>query len=166
MSSAKPLPFVQALVESLLKAERDRLNEVLGQILKLDQRAGNQGQAFLYGGRIFSLVPLAEARKTPIKPISRGLYGEVDYYLSEERALNRTAQRLRQGLSVVTTKCQTKEDFRNALPDILVREIDTLRNIPRTKPEGFMLDGNPRLHEQFKATVDLALSYAARRMLY
>lgn len=166
MAAPKPQPFVHTIVAGLLKSESDRLTETLKGIIRANHRAGGTDKAFLFDGRLYCLVPVADVRGSTVSTLYSSFRDEMLYYLSEVEALRRTEQRLRQGLSVVTTKCQTLADFRDALPDILVRDIDQFRGIPRTRPVAFMLEGNQRLKDQFDQTVEMALEYAGRRLLY
>lgn len=166
MTKPAKITFIQTILSDLLDAEKNRLTAVLESLLKSNHECGGSSKAFLYKGQVFNLLPIAQVRGEKILPVKPTLHDEVEYLISLRSELTHTEQKLRQGLSVVVNKCQSLQDLRDALPDILVREIPSLRGLQRTRPEGYLLEHNQRLKEQFEKVVDLALTFAAKRMLY
>jgi hypothetical protein len=160
------LTLIQLLLQDILRHEQKRLDRVLGTLLEQNAMHGGSAKAFLHKGAIFSLEPMKIVRGHPVKPLVNHLAEDADYLVEMRKQLASTEQRLRQGLSVVVTRCAGHQDLRDALPDVLVRELPSLRGLQRTRPEGFMLAGNPRLKEQFDSVCELALQYAANQLFF
>lgn len=166
MAAPPKTTLIQVVLSDLLQFERKRLEGVLEKILQTNRKHGRSGNAFIHQGQVYSLLPICQIRGEPITEPHPAVTEDLDYYLNQKEELIRSEQRLKQGLSVVVGRCKTIQDLRNALPDILVHELPSLRGLSRTEPEGAMLESRPKLREQFEQTIDLALTFAAKRLFY
>lgn len=66
---------------------------------------------------------------------------------------------------MLLSRCNTLEDIRNAFPEVIVRLHDDFNNIPRTKPEGYVTEGNDSLYRQYLKARDIAEEFSMDNLI-
>ena len=64
------------------------------------------------------------------------------------------------------SRCESPQDLRDALPEPLVRMFPTLSVLPRIRPEGWVIQENPELFDEFQNVVNLVLHYQVNHLIY
>ena len=164
-STVPTLNLLDPLINAFLNPEKDRLKDVLRDLLRRDEALGGSGYGFIYGSKIWHLRPMKDVKTRTTKDLHDELLPEMEGYELRVKNLVRDEQRMRQAFAVVLARCGSSQDVRDALPEPLVMLVQDLAVLPRTRPEGFLLHEFPLLEGQFKKAVDISLYYAARELL-
>lgn len=160
--------MISDMVHQFTIDERNHIDDIVRTIIADNTKlTGKDG--FYWNGKVLSNVQMQRGmgtnhiQKSSIHPDlkERMLDAQAQY---DRLALDR--KKLQQGIAVLLRNAGTKEEIRNALPEIAVDVLDggRLKSIPRTEPELYTLTSD--LHrKQFKETEELMLYYLASRII-
>lgn len=159
-------PIIHALIKQVILKDVLRLRHQLETLLEANQGLGNSPIGFLFGGRFHSVYDKTTQAKAPKKPIHPSLITEAQDYVDAERHLQQNVARMQAGLSLLLRPCETWQDVRDALPDVVKDELPELKELSRTRPEGWTLESFPLQRMQLQITCDLLAYHIANRLLY
>ena len=74
--------------------------------------------------------------------------------------------RVKQALSLLLKDVRTAQDLRDALPNQLVEMIDQIKDMKRSRPEGFTLMTDSRKIKQYQKLREKIEFYTAARLIY
>lgn len=154
------------LMELFMRDETARLRELTAKLCMDNAALGGTPNAFRYNSRIYHAIPLRDIHRTSVKQIDTTLEDRAAHLEHVTEIFERDTKRLTQGITVVLSRCTTSQDVRDALPEELVQISPELSTLPRTRPEGYVLEEHPMLRKQFEATMELALYYTANRLIF
>ncbi len=160
------MAFLAPLIQAFLGPEIQRQNDILQDLLRKNSALGGHPNGYYHAGQPFTLVAPKFLRGATIGPIHPTLQDSADHLMFLRNQLQDDRKRLTQSLSVILSRCQSTQDIRDAFPEALVEEVSDLRSLSRTRPEGFLLEANPLLHDQYQRAIDIALDYKAKRLIY
>lgn len=160
------LPLIDPLVESVMNVEARRHHHLILQLINENHALGGHKNGFFFLGMRYanlqSRYVASENLRYLVPSLSEGahsLHSEILQARSDET-------KLRQSLSVVLPRCKSNQDVRDVLPEVFIREVSQLKNLKRTRPEGFLLEDHPMLYSQYAKAVDIAKYYTANKILY
>ena len=169
MSAFPANPHVEMIgpiVDAFFKPEKARLDRGLVDLVKENHSLGGHPYGFFYNGKLFSPAAIAQLRGQKITQVLQALEDAARKHLALNQTLTDNQLRLRQSLTVVATRCRAIQDFRDSLPEPLVKVAPDLAAMPRHRAEGAVLDGDPVLRGQFEKVIRICLYYTANRLLY
>lgn len=165
-ATGSPTAFLAPLTQAFLGPEIKRQHDILQDLLRKNSALGGHPNGYYHAGQLFALVAPKFLRGSMIGPIHPTLQDSADHLMFLRDRLQADNKRLTQSLTVILSRCQSTQDIRDAFPEALVEEVSDLRSLSRTRPEGFLLEANPLLHDQYQKAIDIALDYKAKRLIY
>jgi hypothetical protein len=160
--------LIAPLVDELLQHQATRLRDFLAEILNDNAllTTGVSEGAYFKGARF--VHPNARRLGTmPLPALDPSLEPSMQRYVDELAVLRKDRDQLSQRLAVVLTPCSSSQDIRDALPESFVELVKDFQGMPRTRPEGWVLDGRPEgIKRQFQEAVAIALRHQTIRLLF
>lgn len=161
------LSYVEPLVSSVTASEKTRLQKYKETLIERNHQLGGHINGFFYMGKRFTMSSgkYLKLSKAQLGPVQEAMIPQVVEYQKDIQQTDHDKSRLRSALSVVLSKCESNQDVRDSLPDFYFQDFP-MGSITRTRPVGFMLEGNSLLMEQFNEANEIALKYLANRLLF
>lgn len=162
------IELTKQLIETIVSYDKNRLEEDKLNLIYENHSLGNPHFGFLFSGNFYSCLVTSQARKIADKqPLHSSLMERGSQMHMAFQDLDKNSKIIQQGLSLVLAPCMTTQDARDALPDYLVKDTpDSIKNLSRTRPVAWTLEGYPMRQHTFKVTEDLIMFFYANRMLY
>lgn len=161
------LQIIPIIIERFFKSELDRQEELIKNLIKKNSREkGGSDVGFIYGTERYFVEKDPRVRGAKLSLIHPDLADDAGIVALMRRNLEKDRQKLRQSLSVVLSRCQSKQDVRDALPDVLGLEVDFVRGLKRTRQPEDLLQGEPMLQAQFHTVLDIVNKYAASKLVF
>ena len=159
--------LVHLCIEHLFKAEMERLDIRLHELIKENSRLVTRSTAILFRGEILTPVKMIQLRAPgAVQKPDPSLLPDVESYVEWRDRVHKHKKKLSHGLIVASSRCRTLQDFRDMFPDALIMGLGSIQGKERTRPEGFLFHDNPSLQQQFHETVNLLLDYKANGLVY
>jgi hypothetical protein len=158
---------INQLVNNLFEHELKNIDETFHKLVIENQSLGGTMNVFLHDGLRYSHLPhhlIKDVKE--VRELHPSLVPSMERHLTRKRNAEQDKRFVLNALSVVGQKCTTIQDMRDVLPEALVTEIPFMRNLPRMRDEGWVLDEHPQLLKQFQAAVEIILIYQVNRLLY
>jgi len=160
------LPLLDPLVESVMKVEANRHHHLIMQLINENHALGGHKNGFFFLGMRYSNLETRHVVSENLRYIVPSLTEAAHTLHSEILQAFADEKKLRQSLSVVLPRCKSNQDVRDVLPEVFIREVSQLKDLKRTRPEGFLLEDHPMLHNQYVKAVNIAKYYTANKILY
>lgn len=161
---------VQSLIDSLLNSIKEYENKYFhkwtSKLVKENHELGGHRDAYYYRGILFHVNPRHWFRDDVIPPIHQSLEPAAEDLLDTKEELESQLRSIRHAFSLVARKAHSRQDMRDILPDALVIDIPELKDLSRTREEGFLFEPGTQHRKQFDHAVDLCLSLQAHRLYY
>lgn len=157
---------IPVLIDKVINKDKERLGEQLKNLIEANALLGNSPIGFLFGGNFHSLYDKTTQAKAVKRPLHPSLNEQGHDFLQEMRKLGNDIARLKSGLSLLLRPCENWQDVRDALPDVVRDELQEIRDLRRTRKEGWTLEAFPLQRMQFQTTIDLLTYHIANRLLY
>lgn len=158
--------FISGIITELLSSDKARLKSMIEKIVE-EHESLTQTDGFFFDGQVYTNkvgIPFKSLQKVGVHP---SLKARVLEYKKQCRDIDADDARLSQGLAVLVRNAVTPQDFRDAVPDILLSLVPTtfgIHRLPRNEPEGANL--TTKLHkQQFEKTIDRVYFYLGSRLL-
>lgn len=158
--------LANSLVEQVFSYEHGFIEEETKGLIIANQALGGTMNAFVFHGALHACVPQRTLRGIVVKPLHPSLEDRGERLLSRKTRVDRDHRRITNSLAVVTVKCRSRQDIRDALPETLVNLVPELSQIDRLREEGCLISDNQMLLKQFQDSVTLLLDYQANRLIY
>lgn len=160
------LELVDPVIDSLLQVEDEDLKQKIQELIDENSLLGGHYKGFYYSGDVFSPYAKKLLRGSRIKEIDPTLEERAEYCRARRNRLAEDRKKLQQLLTIIFSKCKTKQDVRDVLPEVIANKVDAFKGMPRQNNEGFILADNPMLMNQYCAAVDQALEYLVEKLIY
>lgn len=155
------------IINGIFKPEKHRLKILMDRIQ--DKHAElNGSRAFILDGKPVFNGDAEAARNKYKKNLSSEFVDEARFIVKAQTKLNIDQQKITNLLSMVSTRCTTYADYRDALPDMVVELIkDTqIKGIPRTREAGYIFSSNPIQLKQFEILLSHIEHYLINQMVF
>lgn len=153
--------LIQSLVEKLTAAEAKHLIGLESKLLAEHQEHYPRDKGFFVDGFYFK-GPNDFHYDTPRHSLKAELLERGRMLLESERQLNIDKDYFVQMFSVLFRRCQTMQEIRDAIPDILLPMMSpAYAKLDRQKEDGWSMNPEP-----YKRLKDKIYAHAANRMLY
>jgi hypothetical protein len=157
--------MIQWLVKKLLYPDREMVRKQIDELVENNNLIlGASFPGFAYasdyfetGGRILPNIgwdPLLDEKLHP------KIVGVADRW----RRLENDVMHIDQVFRQLTERCQTWQEFRDALPDCVIQFEDNLRSMPRTQHESYF-QGKPATRFSYEMLLPRLHTYAAMHLL-
>lgn len=156
-----------AFLAVLFEPEIKRLSGLLS-VLQDKHQVKHGSRAFLLKGRPIINGDLVGMKQKNKKPLAEELVPEAEIILKGLTKANINQQRIVNFFSMLETRCATYQDFRDAIPDMVVdlMEHPQIRGLPRTRPAGYIFASEPSKMKVYEDTCNIILHYLANRMVF
>ncbi len=143
--------FIDQLVSSIFRAERKNLRiRELTFIYENRKLSSNHSDGFYFSGKYYSDLVNSLVSKGTKGFLHISLVPQMQAYVKDKSMMEFEETRVRQCLVLVLQPCASSQDYRDALPNLLVEKVSSLRELPRTRPEGYTLENNPMQMKQYQ----------------
>lgn len=160
------LHLIKPLIRGLMEKEISRLHKIMTQLVVENHVLGGHKYGFYYFGVLYSPYERRYTASQSLKAIHQSLTHQAHALYTASLKRQSDEQKLRQTLSVLLSRCNTRQDVRDALPEILGKLVNDLRTLPRSRPEGFVLNKTPHLREQYNTALEIVNFYTFNKMVY
>lgn len=160
------LHLIEPIIRSLMGKEISRLEDWTAQLVVENQALGGHPYGFFYYGIIFSHYERRHTASEGLKAIDSSLTPQAHALHTATQKRRSDEQKLRQTLSVLLSRCRTRQDARDSLPEILAKSINELKTLPRERPEGFIIAKSTYHINQFNVAMDIVNYYTFNKMVY
>lgn len=152
------------ITQELFAPNKRRLQAALGLILERVAGRSYQQVGYYYLGATFTFTGDVVPRGTTVLEIPKELHPLMQEYYEDCKQCQREETRTMQLLSALLIDAKCEQDMRDALPDVLLP--DWLKGYPRTRPEAYPFENNPRLKRLWDQNVSTIYHYAATKLIY
>ena len=167
INSAQINEIIRALTDVLFSAEIKRLRK-----RELDLVAENRSlssehyDGFFYQGRLYTDLDRSLAAKGIKTSLHPSLVPSMERHAKDKKEVEFDRLRVKQALALLLKDVRTAQDLRDALPNQLAEMIDQIKDMERSRPEGFTLMTDPRKIKQYQKLREKIEFYTAARLLY
>jgi hypothetical protein len=161
---------IKTIINPMKEAEARRLNRTLAEINTRNRVLSKLSHdGFIFDGEFY--MPAIPGRQIPNvnqqKPtLHVSLWPEIEEFRKDRDLTKTDIQMVQQVLFLLVSGQTTWQDMRDALPDLFSEICPEIRALPRTRPEGFSLNGNERHLRQFEAMKERMAVYLVARLMY
>lgn len=155
------------IINGIFKPEKRRLAKLMDKIQ--DKHAElNGSRAFILDGKPVFNGDAEAARNKYKKNLSSEFVDEARFIVKAQTKLNIDQQKITNLLSMVSTRCSSYADYRDALPDMVVELIGTpnIKGIPRTREAGYIFSSDPLKMKQFEILCSMIEHYLINQMVF
>lgn len=140
--------LVIKLVNYICSFEINRIKKREQQLVAENRKlSDNAYDAFYFNGRVFTDHTSVKLKKMGIVP---SLVPAINQ-LNKETIINNNRQaQIRTGLKDILKECRTLQDIRDVLPNSLAEQIDQVKGMPRSRPDGFTVMHIPRRYARYQ----------------
>ena len=161
------LSLIDPLVRAFVRQETERLDQDLVHIIIKNHSKGGAKEGYSLNGTRISILGMNFTRGITFHPVHPEVLVEAKQNFDLRNMLVNDTRRMRSGLAVLLSRCQSLNGMRNSLPEPLVALLPPdVRDMPRLEHAGFSLKEEPALYAQFQILVDIVGYYQANRLLY
>lgn len=162
MSNGQINLIIDGLVVHLFQREDKRIEVTTLGFVKQNEELTKGNGGFFYAGDTYGTV----TRASPAIPVHESLHTALDAFSKDRKQVVWDKLRIKQALQIALREARTLQDVRDSLPNGIAEFIDQIKDMPRTRKEGFLLIGNPRQHAQYFKLREKMEFYLAVRLLY
>lgn len=156
--------WVRHLVSKLMEPEvRHHIQQVNSLIEENGRLLGKPTNGFNYQGRNWGwdCNPIASGDN-----LSLELIPKMARLVQLDKSVDFDKYTITQFLDRMSQPCKTIDDLRNVFPECLVSLESDLSRLPRTRPEAWTIQNNPRDLRQYQKVLTKIETYCAMRLLY
>lgn len=155
--------YVNGFTDYLFGKDYDRLYRRTFDLIEKNHEAGGSPDGFLYEGVYYNNLRATIFSKGKRGNLMPSMEPAMKQYLDDRKKIESDRAKVRQTLTLLILPCETKQDIRDVLPEILVENIPDLAALPRIREEAFTL--TTELHRtQYNEFKDLISIYLVSRM--
>jgi len=158
--------LINQLIIEIFQAENRRLLAKEQDIVKENNRLTGNSDGFYYQGNFYSNLDVRLRAKAKKNPLHFTMYDTMAKYDKDRKEIEFDKERVKQALLLVLRDCKHEQDIRDALPNSVTNLIPNIKNLPRTREEGFTLFNDERGMKQYHSLVQKIDYYMATRLLY
>lgn len=155
---------VMDLISEFFRQESERQKDQLNKLIRRNVPFSGSTDGFTFEG-----VTFTELKRRPSKPFSQldgSLHDEAKLLITVGKKMEADRERMRRSLAVLFNRCETTQEFRDALPEPLVTFLPSARGLTRTRDAGALLAENPLLQRDFQTLLDIVFYYEANRLVF
>lgn len=155
------------LIMAVFSKESKRLVELLNEIQ--DQHSLKYGcRAFLLDGKPIWNGDAAAARVKKKVPLDESLQPSARLLVNKINKLRADEQRVVNFFGVLAQRCNTVEDFRDMLPDMVVERMapHQITAIPRTREAGYAFSSSPAKSKMYQDGLDIMYHYLVNQLVF
>lgn len=159
------LKFINDIISEVTVSETNRIDELRKKCVEEHVKLTNT-DGFYMGGKIFTNVqnaPFSILQKTVCHQSVRK---DAENYLKQLKELHEDQSRIRQGLTILLSKVSSRQDMRDALPDVLLQFVKNpeITSLPRTREAAYTVTSKLHL-SQLEKTLDRVYFYMGSRLI-
>lgn len=155
------------VVDEMVIQEQASIERTIKRIQDANAELGGSKEGFYFDGQLYSHRKPFELRGMKIHPLDASLTSRAKSLQNRITRVKKDSVALLQGLAVVSKRCESRQQLRDALPDVLVRKVPELMRFTRKDEEGWVFKNDPKQMKQFQTTVvGIALRFEADRLMH
>lgn len=159
--------IVNAVISMVFGDEYARLSKLMDKIQ--DDHAQEHGcRAFLLDGKPVWNGDAVAAKTKGKKPLREPLRDSARLIVNQMTKIKVDTQRFIQFCVVLEHHCDSYQDYRDALPELVVTHLDypNIKGLSRTREEGYVFKSNPTKMKVYHSMIDLVLFYLTNRWVF
>lgn len=166
-NSTRNRDMINTLVDNLFRTEFRRLEKRELELVKENKLlSGGRQDGFFYRGILYSDLCKTIAYKGNKANVHPLLVPAMEKHVEDRKQVEFDRLLVKQTLALLFNSVRSLQDLRDALPNQLVEMIDPIKDLKRTRPEGYNLMAEPRKAKQYKKFREKIEFYTATRLLY
>lgn len=155
--------FVQNLEVFLFEETYKFLKQRLEDLIAKNVVLGGSPIGIYHNRRYLSLFGTKNYRMIPKTEAPAHLIPEIEELLEEYDSIAKDQNQIANGVSVLLPINPTYQDVRDALPDYCRCDYLGTLDLPRTRPEAFLIKDNPQKMVDWEKTRDIIEKYMVTR---
>ena len=167
INSAQINEIIRALTDALFSAETKRLRKREFDLVAKNRSLSSQHyDGFFFQGQFYTDLDRSLASKGIKTSLHPSLVPSMERHIKDKKEVEFDRLRVKQALALLLKDVQTAQDLRDALPNQLAEMIDQIKEMKRSRPEGFTLMTDSRKIKQYQKLREKIEFYTAARLLY
>ena len=167
INSAQINEIIRALTDALFSAETRRLRKREFDLVAENRSLSSQHyDGFFFQGQFYTDLDRSLASKGIKASLHPSLVPSMERHIKDKKEVEFDRLRVKQALALLLKDVQTAQDLRDALPNQLAEMIDQIKEMKRSRPEGFTLMTDSRKIKQYQKLREKIEFYTAARLLY
>ena len=167
INSAQINEIIRALTDALFSAETKRLRKREFDLVAENRSLSSQHyDGFFFQGQFYTDLDRSLASKGIKTSLHPSLVPSMERHIKDKKEVEFDRLRVKQALALLLKDVQTAQDLRDALPNQLAEMIDQIKEMKRSRPEGFTLMTDSRKIKQYQKLREKIEFYMAARLLY
>ena len=159
--------IIKALTSALFMAETKRLKKrELELVAKNRSLSSKHYDGFFYQGQFYTDLDRSIAAKGIKASLHPSLVPRMEAHAKDKAEVEFDRLRVKQALALLLKDVRAAQDLRDALPNQLAEMIDQIKDMKRSRPEGFTLMTDSRKIKQYQKLREKIEFYTAARLLY
>ena len=167
INSAQINEIIRALTDALFSAETKRLRKREFDLVTENRSLSSQHyDGFFFQGQFYTDLDRSLAAKGIKTSLHPSLVPSMERHIKDKKEVEFDRLRVKQALALLLKDVRTAQDLRDALPNQLAEMIDQIKEMKRSRPEGFTLMTDSRKIKQYQKLREKIEFYTAARLLY
>ena len=159
--------IIKALTSALFMAETKRLKKRELELVAENRSLSSEHyDGFFYQGQFYTDLDRSLAAKGTKASLHPSLVPSMEKHIKDKKEVEFDRLRVKQALALLLKDVRTAQDLRDALPNQLAEMIDQIKDMERSRPEGFTLMTDSRKIKQYQKLREKIEFYTAARLLY
>ena len=154
-------------LKAIFEPEFKRLTKLMDKIQD-EHHLRSGSRAFMLDGRPIWNGDALAARDKCKKPLHESRVEEAKAIQLQFTRINLDKQRLTNFFAMLETRCGTFQDFRDALPDMVVAVMEhpNIKGLPRTREQGYVFKSSPVKLKVFEDACNNMMHYLINRLVF
>ena len=159
---------VKILTDYLFKNEITRLELARVQMVQRNREMSDKPvDGFFFNTRLYhNAGPGIPVHGSSIGLLHPDLHKDMNDLSKDEAITERETTEIRMALAVLLAPCRSAQDVRDTLPNGLGTVLPGAKDLPRTRPVAFTIEGNSRAQKQWGRVKEKIDFYLAAKLLY
>ena len=158
--------LISAMLTEIFKSEDRRLKLAEIEMVRKNSTLHDTPiDGFFHGGLFFTQMATGVG-KSARGALHPSLVPDMDRHIADRKTVEFDKLRVKQALALILVECQSLQDIRDTLPDMLTEMLDQVQSLPRTRPEAFLLENKKNLLRQYTKLREKIEFYMAMKLLY
>jgi hypothetical protein len=155
--------FLKAIFDPELK----RLGKLMD-VIQDDHQLRSGSRAFMLDGRPIWNGDAQAARDKCKKPLHESQVEEAKFIQLQFTKVNLDKQRMTNFFAMLETRCESFQDFRDALPDMVVAVMEhpNIKGLLRTREPGYVFMSSPVKFKVFEDACKNMMHYLINRLVF
>lgn len=161
------LSIISSVLHNLFSHEQNRLDKYIETIGRENEEAYSESlNQFMYMGTVYNPKRLPRMTGMSVKQLHKDLEPKMEAFFKDKKMIDDDRQYIKQTLWKLFNYANDLQDLRNLMPECIIKYIDELRGLDRTKTLDEMLNHDTNTYKKLMKTIEKIEVYSVTRMMY